>query len=170
MRLQSLLEAEIEAERKRKDEEAMILAMQAINERKIRDENEKIIKQQQQEQNDDKNNWDRILTVQKYKSLWSSLSIAGSFQCNLKTLPSITNLTEHLKNKGFHIVFAAKPTLTDIEIGLCNNRQSDTDYWFMARFLITNNSFSAVMKAQNTEQVTEYVKKFALAKVLKIEK
>jgi hypothetical protein len=70
---------------------------------------------------------------------------------------------------GFHIVFAAKPSPTDVEVGVCNIRTQDSDAWFMARFLATATTFSAVMKAQNPEQVTAYVKKFALAKVLKID-
>lgn len=39
----------------------------------------------------------------------------------------------------------------------------------MARFVTAQNTFSAVMKAENTEQITSYVKKFSLAKVLKID-
>jgi hypothetical protein len=39
----------------------------------------------------------------------------------------------------------------------------------MARFLATPNSFSAVMKSESPEVVAGHVKKFALAKVLKID-
>jgi hypothetical protein len=39
----------------------------------------------------------------------------------------------------------------------------------MARFVSSQSTFSAVMKAEDSNQVTSYVKKFALAKVLKID-
>lgn len=160
-RLKELQDAELEAERRRKEEEAMLAAAKAINDRKMLEDAERLKQEAMLES---------ILTVQKFKSLWSTLDTAGSFQCNLKTLPAVTNLTEHLKKQGFHVVFAAKPSPTDIELGICNVRKHESESWFMARFLATNNSFSAVMKAQNSEQVTDYVKKFALAKILKIEK
>jgi len=113
--------------------------------------------------------WDAIMNVPAFKSIWSTLATAGSFQCKLKTLPPLQALIDHLKKQGFHIVFAANPTSNDVEIGVCNIRKSSSESWFMARFLATPTSFSAVMKAQNTEEVTNYVKKFALAKVLKID-
>jgi len=160
-RIKELRDAELEAERRRKEEEAMLAAAKAINERKMLEDAERMKQEALLES---------VLTVQKFKSLWSTLDTAGSFQCNLKTLPAVTNLTEHLKKQGFHVVFAAKPSPTDLELGICNVRKQESEAWFMARFLATNNSFSAVMKAQNNEQVTDYVKKFALAKILKIEK
>lgn len=160
-RVKELQDAELEAERRRKEEEAMLAAAKAINDRKLLEDAERLKQEAMLES---------VLTVQKFKSLWSTLDTAGSFQCNLKTLPAVTNLTEHLKKQGFHVVFAAKPSPTDIELGICNVRKHESESWFMARFLATNNSFSAVMKAQNSEQVTDYVKKFALAKILKIEK
>ena len=39
----------------------------------------------------------------------------------------------------------------------------------MARFMASASNFSAVMKCQDPSTVEKYVKKFALAKVLKIE-
>lgn len=162
-REQELAEAAAEAEKRRRAEEALQEAARAMQERKARDEEEKARKEYEL------NGWDRTLPVVKFKALWASLGTAGSFQCNLKGLPAITNLTEHLKRQGFHIVFAAKPSPNDVEVGVCNIRLQDTDAWFMARFLATATTFSAVMKAENPEQVTSYVKKFALAKVLKID-
>lgn len=160
---QELEEAAAEAEKKRKADLQLQEAARVLNERRAKEEEE----QQRKEQ--ELNGWDRTLAVVKFKALWASLGTAGSFQCNLKALPAITNLTEHLKKQGFHIVFAAKPSPNDVEVGVCNIRLQDGDPWFMARFLATSNSFSAVMKAENAEQVTAYVKKFALAKVLKID-
>ena len=77
--------------------------------------------------------------------------------------------TDHMKKQGFHIVFAAVPNPNELEIGICNIRPTGTEPWFMARFLASNANFSAVMKSQNPEQITQFVKKFALAKVLKID-
>lgn len=159
-RQQELEEAAAEAEKRRRADEQLQEAARVLNERRQREEEEAA-------QRD--NGWDRTLAVAKFKTLWATLGTAGSFQCNLKALPAITNLTEHLKKQGFHIVFAAKPSPNDVEVGVCNIRLQEEDPWFMARFLATQNSFSAVMKAENTEQVTAYVKKFALAKVLKID-
>lgn len=163
-RQQELEEAAAEAEKQRKAELQMQEAARVLNERRQREEEEAAQREREL------NGWDRTLAVAKFKTLWATLSTAGSFQCNLKALPAITNLTEHLKKQGFHIVFAAKPSPNDVEVGVCNIRLQEQDPWFMARFLATQSSFSAVMKAENTEQVTAYVKKFALAKVLKIDK
>lgn len=122
--------------------------------------------EEQQAQTD---RWESILTVAQYKSLWSSLGTNGSFQCNLKSMPSQDQLADHLKRQGFHVVFAVSPNANDIEIGICNIRPMGQEAWFMARFLASNNSFSAVMKAQDASLVPTMVKKFALAKVLKID-
>ena len=110
------------------------------------------------------------LSVGQFKTLWSELGTAGSFQAKLKILPQAADMTAHLKKQGFHIVFVATPSPTDLEIGLCNTRLKGTEKWFMARFLATSSTFSAVMKAEDSTQVTMFVKKFALAKVLKITK
>lgn len=154
---------EAAAEKRRRADEQLQEAARVLNERRQRDEEEAAQREREL------NGWDRTLAVAKFKTIWATLGTAGSFQCNLKSLPAITNLTEHLKKQGFHIVFAAKPSPNDVEVGVCNIRIQEQDPWFMARFLATQNSFSAVMKAENTEQVTAYVKKFALAKVLKID-
>lgn len=42
-------------------------------------------------------------------------------------------------------------------------------HWFLARFRCTPTAFSAVMKAQDPTTITRYVKRFALAKVLKVD-
>ena len=162
-RQQEIEEAAEEAERKRRADAQLQEAARVLNERRQREAEEAARREEEA------NGWERTLPVAKFKALWSSLGTAGSFKCNLKALPAITNLTEHLKKQGFHIVFAAKPSPNDVEVGVCNVRAQEQDVWFMARFLATATSFSAVMKAQNAEQVTAYVKKFALAKVLKID-
>jgi hypothetical protein len=74
-----------------------------------------------------------------------------------------------LKHQGFHVVFAATPTASEIEVGICNIRPTGNESWFMARFLASATAFSAVMKSQSPDDVTPFVKKFALAKVLKID-
>jgi hypothetical protein len=65
-----------------------------MQERKQREDEERARKEYEM------NGWDRTLPVVKFKALWASLATAGSFQCNLKALPAITNLTEHLKKQG----------------------------------------------------------------------
>lgn len=110
------------------------------------------------------------MSVATYKSLWAELAIAGSFQCKLKSAPTLSSLTEHFKKQGFHVVFAASPNSVDCEVGISNIRDdTGTQKWFMARFLASANSFSAVMKSQDPDIVTGFVKKFALAKILKID-
>ena len=37
----------------------------------------------------------------------------------------------------------------DVEIGLCNIRNNEQEAWFLARFLISPQNFSAVMKASD---------------------
>lgn len=109
------------------------------------------------------------MSVALYKSLWGSLPIAGSFQCKLKAAPTLGAMTEHFKKQGFHVVFAASPNSVDVEVGVSNIRPEGEGKWFMARFLASSNSFSAVMKSEDPDLVTGYVKKFALAKALKID-
>jgi hypothetical protein len=75
-------------------EEALQEAARVMQERKQREDEERARKEYEM------NGWDRTLPVVKFKALWASLATAGSFQCNLKALPAITNLTEHLKKQG----------------------------------------------------------------------
>lgn len=109
------------------------------------------------------------MSVNEFKERWTSLPVAGQFQCKLKDHPSLMAFTEHLRKQGFHIVFAATPSPNDIEVGVCNIRAGAGDPRFLGRFLSSQLSFSAVMKAEQVDKVPEYVKKFALAKVLKID-
>lgn len=109
------------------------------------------------------------LSVHQFKALWSSLQVLGSFQCKLRAAPNMQALTQHLRKQNFHVVFAASPSDTETEVSICNIRPGGDDPWFMARFLFSRSVFSAAMKAQNAEEVEGYVKKFALARVLKID-
>jgi hypothetical protein len=172
-RLIEFEEAAAQAELQRKQEQQLFEAARALNERRLREEEEALRRKLEQSAEEEKEGgdekWDAVMSVPAFKSVWSSLSTAGSFQCKLKALPVLQALVDHLKRQGFHIVFAANPTPTDVEIGVSNVRKDAEETWFMARFLATATSFSAVMKAQNPDQVTAYVKKFALAKVLKID-
>lgn len=110
-----------------------------------------------------------VLTINNFKHLWGTLETAGSFTCKLKSTPTSALLRSHLEKYGFHIVFSTDtPGTRDIEMGLCNIRDDTSNVeWFCARFLVNNDTFTAVMKCQNTD-ITTYVKRFALAKVLKI--
>lgn len=109
------------------------------------------------------------LSLPQYKNLWTTLGSSGSFQCKLKVMPLLPAFTEHLRKQGFHVVFAVNPNPEDIEVGICNQRDQGQGPWFLARFLASNLNFSAVMKCEEPEQVTQFVKKFALAKILKID-
>lgn len=133
---------------------------------RLRKEQEEELRRQQEEFNQ---RWQAVLSVADYKSQWATLPTSGSFQCNLKSLPDLNHFTEHLKKQGFHIVFALSPSAADLEIGLCNIRPVGEESWFLARFLATKTSFSAVMKSDNPQIVPALVKRFALAKVLRID-
>ena len=109
------------------------------------------------------------LSVHQFKALWSSLQVLGSFQCKLRAAPNMQTLTQHLRKQNFHVVFAASPSDTETEVSICNIRPSGEDSWFMARFLFSKSVFSAAMKSQSADEVEGYVKKFALARVLKID-
>lgn len=110
-----------------------------------------------------------ILSVSEFKAMWSELTVAGQFQCKLRENPELIPFTEHLRKQGFHIVFASVPSPNDVEVGVCNVRDKAEDPRFMARFLSTSLAFSAVMKCESADAVPPYVKKFALAKILKID-
>jgi hypothetical protein len=159
-------EAEANAEFLRRQEEALQEAARKFQEQKMREAKEEEERKKVQEA---ANRWEAVLTVAQFKSFWSTYSTNGSFQCNLKAMPTVNILVEHLKKQGFHIVFAVSPNANNLEVGICNVRPVGQPSWFMARFLAANNSFSAVMKSDNSEIVAQMVKKFALAKVLKID-
>lgn len=109
------------------------------------------------------------LSVHQFKPLWASLPAAGSFQCQLKSPPNLQALLQHLKKNNFHVVFASTVTENDTEIAISNIREAGgNEAWFMARFIFSATTFSAVMKSQDLDIVQGYVKKFALAKVMKI--
>jgi len=110
------------------------------------------------------------LNSEKFKEKWGELPQAGSFQCKLKLMPEVKAFAAHLTKQGFHVVFAAGPGSNgEIEVGLCNIRTSNDEKWFLARLLAAKGAFSAIMKAETPDIVPKYVKKFALAKILKID-
>jgi hypothetical protein len=111
------------------------------------------------------------LLAKDFKVLWSQLPVAGSFQCKLRMAPNIQKLTEHLRKQGFHVVYASSSSDTETEISICNVKESaeDPTRWFMTRFVFTNTLFSAVMKSEDSSLVESYVKRFTLARVLKID-
>lgn len=162
----AMIEAQANAEFLRKQQEEENERLRQLEERRLRDEREA---QERKEAEEFANRWESILSVTNYKSLWATLTTNGSFQCNLKSMPTVELLTSHLKRQGFHVVFATSPNANNIEIGICNVRPVGEEAWFISRFLVSNNSFSAVMKATKADLVPQFVKKFALAKVLKIE-
>ena len=113
------------------------------------------------------------------------MDTVGSFETRILTLPNTQVLQTHLEKQGFHVVFAVGPNPNnnnnrggggggggeeeeEIEIGICNIRTTKDDPWFLARFLITPDSFSAVMKGSNAEFTAACVKKFKVASVLKV--
>ncbi len=129
------------------------------------------------------------LSLPAFKAHWSKLGPSGSFQCKLKSMPDATVLANHLKKQGFHVVFEHNQPNGDVEIGFCNVRKAPAasagsagsgvataagggapeEAVFMARFVASGTSFNAVMKSDDAANVPGFVKKFALAKVLKID-
>lgn len=110
-----------------------------------------------------------VLSIGRYKALWATLDSAGQFQCKLRAPVAMITFTEHLRQQGFHIVFTSSPSATDSEVGLCNVRADPSDPWFLVRFLVSRNALSAVLKAQDKSRVKQFVKTFALSKILKID-
>ena len=87
----------------------------------------------------------------------------------MKSPPKSDGFIEHMQKQKFHVVYHTSPADGELEVGVCNIREQGEGPWFMARFLASQTSFSAVMKSQDPAIVTAFVKKFALAKVLKID-
>ena len=109
------------------------------------------------------------VALSAFKAKWSEATAVGSFQCKLSSTCTNKALASHLADQGFQIVFEKVRTSTDYEIAICSVRTTDnSDDWFLARFHTKDNSFSAVMKGSNDKAVAEHVRKFALAKILKI--
>ena len=150
------LEAKLEEEALRASLEAERIADLEAAEMKKREELEK-------------ENSKPVLEVPSFRLLWGQLGTSGSFQCKLKSTPSLVGLMDHIKRQGFHVVFASQPNADEVELGICNVRSDGQGPWFLARFLASQGSFSAVMKSQDAAVTSTYVKKFALAKTLKID-
>ena len=112
----------------------------------------------------------RVLSVSLYKQLWSTLEPAGSFQCRLREPVSAAAFTNHLRSQGFHIVFSSSPSASESEVGISNIRIAGIEPWFLARFLFTRSTLSAVMKTEDKASLRESVSKFALNKILKMDK
>ena len=145
---------EAEAVRQREQRETQELAEKAELDRKLADE---------------KKDAAPTLDVPRFKALWASLPTTGSFSAKLRQLPSLAGLTEHMRNQGFHVVFASAPTSAEVEVGICNVRDKPSTPWFMARFVASPTDFSAVMKSEDPDSAARFVKKFSLARVLRID-
>lgn len=163
---------EVEAMRSRQQEQAEIVMRQR------HEEDEKRQKQKEDELIDGP-----VLTQASFKALWGRSQSSGQFSTKLSSIPSVDAIASHMIKQGFHIVYtidnnnsATQDTNSrrDMEVAVCNIRSIDANGdvatssgWFMARFLISPTAFTAVMKSQDKD-VTAHVKRFALAKVLKI--
>ena len=143
-------------EERKKEEELLRLE----NERLAREEEEKKILEELMSP---------ILSKERFKDIWGNLPVAGSFQCKLKSPPINDSFVSHLGKQGFHIVFVTASSSTESEVGICNIRIDGSGPWFVSRFVYGKSTFSAVMKCEDQSLMTNYVKKFALAKVLKID-
>ena len=188
--------AEAMAQEKEKNEQRLRELERQRSEQRMKEEAEEQRRRIEEEaerkaQEEEQQKQSPVLSVSAFKAMWSTMGPAGSFQCKLKSPPQLLALTEHLRKQGFHVVFAASPSATDCEVGICNIRNSisapgnddaaatvgtsigtaagGTESWFMARFVVSQNSFSAVMKCEVPNEVPNHVKRFALAKVLKID-
>lgn len=148
----------VKSKQRRDEEDAAILAA----------EKEKHAARQQPVQEEPEDDA-RVLSTSRYKALWSSLEAAGSFQCKLREAVATVVFTEHLQSQGFHVVFTSSPSPADLEVGICNLRKSSAEPWFIARFLISRNSLSAVLKTEDKTKLKAFVKNFALSKILKID-
>lgn len=162
-----LWKKQIEEDHRKEQEEFKLLeeGLALQEQEKKRQEEEK----KRKEEDEEKIKMMPTLSVQQFKSLWGSLATSGQFQCKLKASPSLMLFSEHIKKQGFHIVYATNPTSSDIELGICNIRSVGNEAWFLARFVASSSSFSAIMKAEMPDEVASHVKKFGLAKILKID-
>lgn len=176
--LRSAERSKEEAERMEKEREELEKERAYLREREARlakeaaeaqAERDKVEKEEALRRRNEEEEKSPTLSVADFKEKWTSLPVAGQFQCKLMENPSLLAFTEHLRKQGFHIVFGATPSPNDVEVGVCNIRTSAEVPRFLGRFLSSQLSFSAVMKADEPEIVPEYVKKFGLAKVLKID-
>jgi len=166
-------QAEEEAERRRAAQEREARLAEEREVARVRREAEQIAAQEARDLEDQR----RVLALSRaptldvpsFKEKWGTLPAAGTFSCRLRALPELETLTEHMRKQGFHIVFASVPTPAEVELGICNIRKEGTEPWFLARFLSSKNTFSAVMKSESATEAPVHVKRFALAKVLKID-
>ena len=179
----------IKEEERKKEEERVARAKDAAD-KKQREKEEELRKKMEEERRKQEEQQARldeeerirkeketaaILDRDMYKEFWNSMKPAGSFQCKLKVPPNKDQFAEHLAKQGFHVVFAQNTnSAAECEIGICNISGegipgTGTGPWFLARFVAGKNAFSAVMKCEDAAIVTTFVKKFALAKILKID-
>lgn len=161
--LAGLTDASEELER----DAAAVRLQELIKQREIAEEKARL-EREEKERLEKEEREARTMTAKMFKSAWNKLNSAGSFQCKLKTPAVQPAFVEHLRKQAFHVVFVSNPATGGFEIGVCNVRENGEGPWFLARFLSVDETFSAVMKCEDPSTVTTHVKRFALAKVLRI--
>ena len=119
---------------------------------------------------------DSYFNEKMFDSVWTSMSISGKFLCKLKESPLITVLVKHLETQGFHIASTTSfgnegvGSGVEFEVRFCNilNRPQKEGL-FLCKFTVVKNTFTASMKAENLDDIAMHVKRFALAKILKVD-
>jgi hypothetical protein len=158
------------AEAVRKNKQRLI-EEQKIKERNDKNQHESFIIEKNRKVAAEESNGLPTINTEQFKSFWQAFQIQASFKCNIKEMPSMTNLSDHFHKQGFHVVYANVPTPSDIEICICNVRKLDADdgdVWFIARFLIDERTANVVMKAETEKSLKKHVRFFELGTALKM--
>ena len=120
---------------------------------------------------------DSYFNEKMFESVWTSMSIAGTFNCHLKKSPILAILVKHIEKQGFHVASSSSSSSSigegsgvEFEIQFCNilNRPKKEGL-FLCKFTVVKNIFTASMKAENLDDISMHVKRFSLAKILKVD-
>ena len=121
---------------------------------------------------------DSYFNEKMFESVWTSMSIAGTFKCQLKKSPPLAVLVKHVEKQGFHVASSSSSSSSSIGVGsgvesevqFCNTiNRSKKEGLFLCKFTVVKNTFTASMKAENLDDISMHVKRFSLAKILKVD-
>jgi len=97
------------------------------------------------------------LGIKEYKELWMSFHTTKYFQRAMNMKHNLSKVISHLLRKGLHILYTVGASSEeDIEMAICYS-DGDKTGLFLARILITHNSFSAVFKGTNEADINSAI-------------
>ncbi|POM79596.1 Transmembrane protein [Phytophthora palmivora] len=109
------------------------------------------------------------LPAPEFWQLWKKTETTGAFSCTFTNQPSRSNLEEHLRAHGFHVV-AAEQKDSVLQVYFYGS-QYGSNTVFLCEFvlLFARRFFQATFKCNEREMASEFVTRFNLQNLLIVE-